>query len=312
MSATPVPPTMTARALPASRRRHDAIGKAGEHGPQHDVGRRVDGASPAAPARRADGACGRRHGPRAHRVRGARRLRLRIPPAPPRRTAPHAAGGPRARRERGAARAAERARRAQDVALARERRDERAFGRDAEVLGLAQHARESRRHRQREEAPPEGGRVQPSPASAPRSTSRRRARASALAGGGSSHGSVAGSRELHARARAACGSRSTRWTPGVSCSRRPASSARDQSRTQRPGPSRPARPARWVGRRATDRAESQPVEAVPASKRAIRANPPSTTVVTPSTVSAVSATLVASTTRRRGPARSARLCSSSG
>ena len=159
---------------------------------------------------------------------------------------------------------------------------------------------------------PSGVGVQPSPVSAPRSWSKRRARSSAAVGGASSHASVVGSRRLHAASSSSVRDRSTRSTSGSSCSRRPASSARDQSRTQRPGPRRPARPARWVADERLMPARRRRSSPVRTSKRATRASPESTTAVTPSTVSAVSATLVASTTRRRGPARSARACSSSG
>ena len=95
--------------------------------------------------------------------------------------------------------------------------------------------------------------------------------------------------------------RSRRRISGVSCARRPACSSRLHRRTQRPGPSRPARPARCSADARLIGATTRRSMPCRASKRAMRARPASTTAATPSTVSAVSATLVASTTRRRGP-----------
>ncbi len=66
-----------------------------------------------------------------------------------------------------------------------------------------------------------------------------------------------------------------------------------------PGPRRPARPARCVASAREARSVTRRDMPVPASKRARRANPLSTTVVMPSIVRDVSAIEVASTTLRR-------------
>ena len=85
-----------------------------------------------------------------------------------------------------------------------------------------------------------------------------------------------------------------------------------QSRTHSPGCVRPARPARWsadaleIG---TSRSRSSPT---PGSNSICRAVPVSTTAVTPSTVTDVSATFVASTTFRRASFCKARSCTSGG
>ena len=90
-------------------------------------------------------------------------------------------------------------------------------------------------------------------------------------------------------------------------------SASDMQRTTRPGASRPARPARWsMLDRAADNVTNPDIPR-PASRRGTRANPLSTTVRTPGTVTEDSAIDVATITRPTAPScppgRSAASCS---
>ena len=87
--------------------------------------------------------------------------------------------------------------------------------------------------------------------------------------------------------------RSSRRTSGSSWGARWACSRSVHRRTQTPGAVRPARPARWSALAAEIRSTSSVLMPRCGSKRAMRARPESTTAVTPSMVSEVSATLVA-------------------
>ena len=73
---------------------------------------------------------------------------------------------------------------------------------------------------------------------------------------------------------------------------------------------RPARPARWVAEARDTRRTSRRGSPDHGEWEATRASPESTTAVTPSMVTEVSATLVERITLRRGPGRTARSCSS--
>ena len=103
--------------------------------------------------------------------------------------------------------------------------------------------------------------VEPRRSSAPSIASKRSAAASDSGGGASNQPNARGSALPQAWSASTVAARSTRWTSGdVGRGHARAARARDQSRTHRPGPVRPARPARWVGRGLADPAQLQPVE----------------------------------------------------
>ena len=97
-----------------------------------------------------------------------------------------------------------------------------------------------------------------------------------------------------------------RRTSGSVAGARARSSQGDHRRSARPGPRRPARPARWSAEARETRSTVRRFRPLCSSWRRRRTRPVSITVSTPSTVTEVSATFVASTTRRRAPARRAR------
>src|SRR5699024_6166317 len=82
---------------------------------------------------------------------------------------------------------------------------------------------------------------------------------------------------------------------------RAANSASERHRTTTPGASRAARPARWTIADLAAPTVTRPATPRPVSNRGWRSSPESTTIRTPETVSADSATLVANTMRLLAP-----------
>ncbi len=99
--------------------------------------------------------------------------------------------------------------------------------------------------------------------------------------------------------------RSILWTSGSRCGRRRSLSS--QRRRAVPGPVRPARPARCAAESAEMRSVSRRSIPFSGSKRRTLCRPESTTSVTPSIVSEVSARLVARMTFRRSRLRESRV-----
>ena len=151
-----------------------------------------------------------------------------------------------------------------------------------------------------------------SPANAPKSTSRFSARTSPTASGFSSHGKFITSSIPLALSVSTTSDKSNRFTSGSSCGARFACSRSAHSRTHTPGAVRPARPARWSAL-ATEIFSIISV-LIPrcGSNRAMRANPQSITIVTPSIVSEVSATFVETMIFRVAYFCTARSCCSGG
>ena len=137
------------------------------------------------------------------------------------------------------------------------------------------------------------------------------AAASAPAGGGSGNDSAPGAVPHAAQSSSRLDSSASRIA-GRSNGTSPRCCATLHSRIATPGPSRPARPARWSAAARLMRSVVRRVRPVARSSRGERRKPPSITMRTPGTVSDVSAMLVASTTRRPGCCVRARSCSASG
>ena len=152
----------------------------------------------------------------------------------------------------------------------------------------------------------------PCVSTAPRSARTVSARWSALSSGFSYQGKVAASPQPEESSSRIVSERSTRLISGTSRSGRASWSVCDQRRMQRPGPVRPARPARCSADACETGSTSKVSMPRCGSKRAIRARPASTTARTPGIVSDVSATLVATMTLRPGLGLTARSCSSGG
>ena len=104
--------------------------------------------------------------------------------------------------------------------------------------------------------------------------------------------------------------RSTRRISGSKKADRARSDASDQSRMQTPGPTLPARPARWVADALEIFSNSNRSSPTSGANRKTLASPLSMTVWTPGIVSEVSAIFVATIIRRRGPTWMACDCSS--
>ena len=138
--------------------------------------------------------------------------------------------------------------------------------------------------------------IRPPRSRAPSCSSSSRASCRAVRGGGSIQGRSSPRASPHSASCSTIGRGSHTSSSGGSKPGRRCSSPGDQSRRQRPGPNRPARPrrcsalARLAGR-VTSR--SRPVAG---SKRLRRLRPASITSVTPAIVSELSAIEVASTT----------------
>jgi hypothetical protein len=147
---------------------------------------------------------------------------------------------------------------------------------------------------------------------APRSASNISARSNAFASGFSSQGKPATSSIPLAFKVSTTSLKSSRFTSGSSCAARPACSRSVQRRTQRPGAVRPARPARWSALAREIFSTSRVLMPRFGSNFACRANPASTTIVTPSMVSEVSATLVETMILRACVRATARSCASGG
>ena len=130
------------------------------------------------------------------------------------------------------------------------------------------------------------------PPNAPRSVSSISARSSAFASGFSSHGKLKISSMPAALSVSTTSAKSSRFTSGNSCNGRFSCSRSVHNLTQTPGAVRPARPARWSADATEILSMSNVLIPRCGSYRAMRASPPSTTAVTPSIVSDVSATLV--------------------
>ena len=147
--------------------------------------------------------------------------------------------------------------------------------------------------------------------SAPSARRRSSAWFHAARGGEVGQGSAAGSAEPQSAAASATGARSAWRISGGADGARRRSSASLQSRRQKPGPRRPARPRRWSARSRVTATVSRCDIPVSGEKRETRARPVSTTDSIPSIVSEDSAIDVARTTLRRpgGEGRSAASCS---
>ena len=152
----------------------------------------------------------------------------------------------------------------------------------------------------------------PSDVQAPKSIKVRRARSSERESGASNHGKSAASPHPDARKSNNVSQRSTRRISETSLAGRASWSVFDQRRIHRPGPVRPARPARCSAE-ACEIGSTKSVS-IPrnGSKRAIRAKPESMTARIPGIVTEVSATLVETIIFRFAPGRTARSCSSGG
>jgi hypothetical protein len=149
------------------------------------------------------------------------------------------------------------------------------------------------------------GVARPSLSTAPSACSVVRATRIAASGGGSGNASPLPSGcPQQARARAKPVSSATA-TSGSGCAGSRSSSYVDQHRYTTPGPSRPARPARWTVLALAARTVARDARPRAWSVRGTRASPESTTTRTPGTVRLLSATAEASTTRRCGRCRSA-------
>ncbi|QJW93467.1 hypothetical protein FTUN_0973 [Frigoriglobus tundricola] len=154
--------------------------------------------------------------------------------------------------------------------------------------------------------------VSAAPSSRSSCSSRRSDCPTASSEGASSHGNFRTSGSPRAASCSTAPHRSTRLISGTVCSGRPRWLGSSQRRTHTPGAVRPARPARWSAEAreiGTSRKRSMPTDG---SNSICRARPQSTTAVTPSTVTDVSATFVARTTFRRSVRWSARSCCSGG
>ena len=151
----------------------------------------------------------------------------------------------------------------------------------------------------------------PASSIAPRRPSSSVASARAVGGGGSrkARASAVAPQTASSRANPA---RSAAAISGGANGRRAACSPADHRRKATPGPSRPARPARWTADACEAAVVCSRLSPLRASWRGRRTSPPSTTIRTPSTVRLDSAMSVASTTRRRpgGDGARARSCSS--
>ena len=152
----------------------------------------------------------------------------------------------------------------------------------------------------------------PSWSSAPRSSSNSTARCSARASGGSSQRNFAKSPTPAALSERTTSARSRRLTSGNSEAARCSWSLLIHNRTQRPGAVRPARPARWSAEARLIFSTSKVLIPRRASWHAMRARPLSTTRVTPSMVSDVSATLVETMILRPPLGETASSCSRGG
>jgi len=117
-------------------------------------------------------------------------------------------------------------------------------------------------------------------------------------GGVSSHASEAGSVTPQTASCSASPVRSASRISARMCGRMPFSCSFAHRRQQMPGSVRPARPARWAAPASDTRSVTRRVRPLAGSKRVRRARPLSTTSLTPSMVSEVSAMDVASTTLR--------------
>ena len=148
--------------------------------------------------------------------------------------------------------------------------------------------------------------------SAPKSASNISARSNAFASGFSNQGKPATSSIPLAFKVSTTSARSSRFTSGNSCAARCACSRSVHKRTQRPGAVRPARPARWSALAREIFSTSSVLMPRLGSNFACRARPASTTMVTPSMVSEVSATLVETMILRAAVRATALSCASGG
>ena len=141
----------------------------------------------------------------------------------------------------------------------------------------------------------------PPASSAPSSPSSSSPRRTAASGGGSTQRSRAGSSTPQARSCSTSDARSAVCSSGSSASGRWRCSASAHSRYATPGAVRPARPRRWSALARLAAWVDSTGSPVATSTRTCRRRPASTTTRTPGTVTELSATLVASTTRRARP-----------